>query len=271
MTTLQLYIGAAAHLVQQAHSLPASEQEHAHALGLDAGSERALAYASGRVLLRQMLASTLGCLPEDVPLDKVPSGKLVCRALMGGKPVHVSLSHTAVPMSAAGPAEVYVACSLSQACSNGVDIEWSLRQPRWRATAKRRFHASEWEDLESAGGSIGRQAFLRLWCLKEARVKAEDGQLLDSLARPVSSARVRDVVWPAGEQAVTAQVHCGAPADVHAAQLGAQEGAEGGMPMQFAAFSLPLSPRGEGGGAALIGAAAAQTDENLTLQLTSFL
>ena len=249
--------------------LPAFEQAHARALGFDVGSERALAYVSGRVLLRQMLAHILGCQPADVPLQKAASGKLVCRA-RAGEPVHISLSHTAVPARDGDPAEVYAACSFSDACSNGVDIEWSHREPRWRATAKRRFHASELACLESAEESAGRLAFLRLWCLKEARVKAQDGQLLDSLARSVPDACVRSVIWPAGAEAFTAHLQYEGVSGTGEASAREQVSSIGGMPMRFAAFSHPLSVHGAGG-AALIGAAAVETGENLTFQLTSFL
>jgi 4'-phosphopantetheinyl transferase len=148
--------------------LTPSERARLQSLGTAARRDTFLA---GRWLARRAVQRWLG---RDVlpALDVAPSG--ACR-VAGGDAVFVSISHSAGS----------VACAVA-AVPVGVDIE-SLRRPRDALGVAQAVHsAAQREALLALPDEARAVAFLELWTLKEAWLKAR-GQGLDfALMRALS-------------------------------------------------------------------------------------
>lgn len=127
---------------------------------------RIRSFALSRLLLQRLLA---GNLPPDVTptLGRAASGRL---ALAGTHGWHISLSH----------GSGLVAAMLSES-GCGIDIE-GPREMAWQKIANRYFSTGEQQWLEQQEAEAGPQAFLRLWTLKEAAVKAMGKGLANHLA-----------------------------------------------------------------------------------------
>ena len=127
---------------------------------------RIRSFAQSRLLLQRLLASSLPSYGTPT-LTRTTSGRLV---LAGASGWHISLSH----------GSGLVAAMLSEA-GCGIDIE-GPREMAWQKIAKRYFSAGEQQWLEQQEPEAGPQAFLRLWTLKEAAVKAMGKGLANHMA-----------------------------------------------------------------------------------------
>lgn len=145
------------------HGLTASEQEEMSRFH-DAG--RARSFFLSRLMLRHLIREQL-TENTDVVLNREHSGRLV---MSGAHGWHISLSHCSGR----------VAVTLAEAPC-GVDIE-VFREVAWEKIARRYFALSEQAWLESLPEREAGQAFLQLWTLKEAGVKAMGKGLANHLA-----------------------------------------------------------------------------------------
>ncbi len=112
-------------------------------------------YGSAQGGLRRIVASYIGCLPEEVNMCRQRRGK----PYVPGAP-EFNLSHTAGRMLAAfSPSPV------------GVDVESARRAVRAEALARKFFSHEETSRLTMLDGPIKALTFLRYWVCKEAIVK----------------------------------------------------------------------------------------------------
>lgn len=127
---------------------------------------RIRSFTQSRLLLQRLLAN---CLPSHATptLERAASGRL---ALSGAHGWHISLSH----------GSGLVAAMLSEARC-GIDIE-GPRDMAWQKIANRYFSTTEQQWLAQQEAAAGSQAFLRLWTLKEAAVKAMGKGLANHMA-----------------------------------------------------------------------------------------
>ena len=145
------------------HGLTPSEQEEMsrfHDIG------RARSFFLSRLMLRHLISEQL-TENTDVVLSREHSGRLV---MFGAPGWHISLSHCSGR----------VAVILAQAPC-GVDIE-VFRGVAWQKITRRYFARSEQAWLESLPEMKAKKAFLQLWTLKEAGVKAMGKGLANHLA-----------------------------------------------------------------------------------------
>ena len=130
--------------------------------------QRRHGYALSRYLLRQRLAATLNCSPAGLRFRLGSHGR---PELEHGE-FCFNLSHSGDWLALAlGP------------CPLGVDIEVTRPTRQLLAIAKRFFTAREYHALASLPNDAQESAFLELWCLKEALLKAHGGGLQAGLAR----------------------------------------------------------------------------------------
>lgn len=119
-----------------------------------------LRYRAGRVLLRRLLASKLGCAPDAVRLETGTLGK---PHLAGDRSLQFNLSHSAQ----------YALFGLAEGTPLGVDIEVNDRAfDDLDATAATCFTSAELLQLRAHPASERYAAFLRGWTRKEACLKA---------------------------------------------------------------------------------------------------
>jgi len=111
-------------------------------------------------LVRAWLADELGLAPADIPLSRDERG----RPRLGGalRDCDVSWSHSGEGLLMA----------LGRDVDLGVDLERARPRPRALELAHRFFHAAEHAWLRDLPEPDRNEAFLRLWCAKEAVVKA---------------------------------------------------------------------------------------------------
>lgn len=129
-------------------------------------AHRARSFLLSRLMLHRLMGEYLAQAPEAT-LSREPSGRLVVSGAPGW---HISVSHC--------PGRIAV--MLAEAPC-GVDIE-IFRDVPWQRIARRYFSRGEQEWLRSLPDSKARQAFLQLWTLKEAGVKAMGKGLANHLA-----------------------------------------------------------------------------------------
>lgn len=135
-----------------------SDAEQAHLTGYRF-REAAERYVVTRSLVRAVLGDRLGLTPRDIRVTRTDTGKPV---VTGG--VHFNVSHSGE----------LILLALSDERAVGVDIERKRDVPRVTAMAARWLDAREQSDLDRllAQGAELSEAFLRVWSLKEARIKA---------------------------------------------------------------------------------------------------
>ena len=134
--------------------------------------------------LRLLLAAYLDVPAHEVRIGRETGGKPFISSPESADPLHFNLSHagdaTLVALSLDGPL--------------GVDLEPADRRPRdLMAVARRYFHRGEVDYLQKLQESERQRAWLRIWTLKEALLKAEGGGLafgLDRFAVQLPAARV---------------------------------------------------------------------------------
>jgi len=143
--------------------------------------------------LRLLLAAYLDVPAHEVRIGRETGGKPFIASPESADPLHFNVSHsgdaTLVALSLDGPV--------------GVDLEPADRRPRdLMAVARRYFHPRETKHLEALAEPEQQRAWMRIWTIKEALLKAEGGGLgsgLDRFAVELSAAcvetgRVGDVL-----------------------------------------------------------------------------
>lgn len=135
-----------------------SAEERAH-LGGYRFRDAAERYVITRSLVRAVLSERLGTSPRDIPVTRTDTGKPIV-----ADAVHFNVSHSGNL--------VLLAVSASRAV--GVDVERKRSIPRVDAMAARWLSAGERAALDGIlrDGIDRSEAFLRVWSLKEARIKA---------------------------------------------------------------------------------------------------
>jgi len=140
-------------------------------------------FAAARSLMRRLLQQMTGIPATEWDFGIGDHGKpLVCRP-EAGRSIGINISH----------AQGMVACAAAPGTVIGVDLEWLGRvvEPR---IADRRFAAAEAASVRAAPPARRREAFLGIWTVKEAYVKALGGGLtiaLDSFVVETLSERPR--------------------------------------------------------------------------------
>jgi len=121
--------------------------------------EAAERYVVTRSLVRIVLSEHLGISARDIRVDRTDTGKPV----VAGE-VHFNVTHSAD----------LILVALSDECPIGVDVERRRDVERVHALVKRWLTDAERSELDQliARGATTSDAFLRVWSLKEARLKA---------------------------------------------------------------------------------------------------
>jgi phosphopantetheinyl transferase len=165
---VEVHLVRLASLCQAAASIATlSESERRFAAGI--GSQpRRTSFLAARVLLRELLARRLGCLPATVPIIRQADGRP--RLERGG--IELSLSHP----------DGWIAVALSTDCAIGVDAE-PVRPLAGMAEVVSEFFPPA-ARAEFAAASPDRQpsVFFRWWTRIEAAVKATGRGLDDAPA-----------------------------------------------------------------------------------------
>ena len=120
---------------------------------------------------RAWLGQALDTPPGELPLARDARG----RPRLGLPGLDVGWSHS-------GEGLLVV---LGRGLQVGVDLEWLRPRPKALNLARRFFAAAEADWLEALPGAEREPAFIRLWCAKEAVLKAHGRGLAFGLARLV--------------------------------------------------------------------------------------
>ena len=114
----------------------------------------------GEPAVRPLLGAALACSDERLPLHRSLQG----RPLLGPpyERFDAGWSHSGDALLLA----------LGESIQLGVDLEQLRPRPRAREIARRFFHADEVRWLEAGGADALESSFVRLWCAKEAVLKA---------------------------------------------------------------------------------------------------
>lgn len=120
------------------------------------------AYIAAHALARQMLSAAGGLPPEAWRFTRTAAGKPELEAAHGMPWLRFNLSHT----------RTLVACATTARDDLGLDVEDVARAPASPALAQRYFAAEEAALLAALPQDRRHEAFLRIWTLKEAFVKA---------------------------------------------------------------------------------------------------
>lgn len=121
---------------------------------------------------RAWLAPRLDCTPDAVPLQRTPHGRP--RLLVPHAQDDISWSHSGQGLLVAHVHDATV----------GIDLEYERPRKRVLALAQRYFHPDEAAWIEASTDEAARQtAFIRLWCAKEAVLKAHGRGLAFGLDR----------------------------------------------------------------------------------------
>lgn len=135
-----------------------SEHEQAHLTGYRV-REAAERYVVTRSLVRAVLGERLAMSPRSIGVSRTDTGKPVI-----AQGVHFNVSHSGD----------LILMAVSDERAVGVDIERKRDVQRVDALLRRWLSAEEQTEYASLhrGGASESEAFLRLWSLKEARLKA---------------------------------------------------------------------------------------------------
>ena len=120
-------------------------------------------YALSHAILRLALSEYASVSPQDWRFVAGPWGKpeIVSPALQ--TPLWFNLAHT----------NGFTACAVGRDRDLGVDVENVNRTTSYQDLARRFFAPQEYEYLENLPLGLQREAFFRIWTLKEAYIKAE--------------------------------------------------------------------------------------------------
>ena len=119
-----------------------------------------VARARGEPTVRPLLSDALQCPPGSLPMSRDAGG----RPRLGAPYRHMDIgwSHSG---------EVLV-LALGESVELGVDVERVRDRPRLAEIAARFFHPDETSRLQALPQDLMAEAFVRLWCAKEAVLKA---------------------------------------------------------------------------------------------------
>jgi 4'-phosphopantetheinyl transferase len=162
------------HLWQYAIGKPPVAQHLAYAMTLlsDAEKRKCAAfhfekhraeYALSHAMLRLVLSEYGPVKPEEWQFLTGEWGKPEIAGPVMDTPLWFNLSHT----------DGFVACVAGRVRQLGVDVENMNRMTSCGEIAKHSFAAAEYEYLKSLPPGRQREAFFRIWTLKEAYIKAE--------------------------------------------------------------------------------------------------
>ncbi|QOW24768.1 4'-phosphopantetheinyl transferase superfamily protein [Lysobacter sp. H23M47] len=162
-------------------------------------------------LARRWLGERLGCPPEELSLPRDDHG----RPQLGGRFARWdgNWSHSGAGLLVALGRDVRL----------GIDLEWVRPRPRAMELARRFFTASEADAIANLPPAQREPAFLRLWCAKEAVLKAHGRGLafgLDKFEFEISDT---------GICLVRCDAALGDPAQWSLRELGPQPGYVGAM------------------------------------------
>lgn len=128
--------------------------------------------ARAEPLARSWLGARLGIDPDALPLSRDARNRPQLQGALAG--MDINWSHSG--------GRLLVACA--RGARIGVDVESTARRrPRALELARRYFHPAEHDDLAALPEPARQAAFLRLWCAKEAVLKAHGVGLVFGLHR----------------------------------------------------------------------------------------
>lgn len=114
----------------------------------------------GEPSARRVLGAALDCTPDNLPIERDARGK---------PHLHAPFADRAISWSHSGHA---LLVAMGPARELGVDVEQYRERPRMMEIAQRFFHPSELGWLRAQDDAARTDAFVRLWCIKEAVLKA---------------------------------------------------------------------------------------------------
>ena len=148
-----------------------SQDEQTRAAGIRRPIDR-IAFVAGRALSRLTLARHLDATPQAIEFQRNPFGKPY---LESGPSFNLSHSGSAVLLA------------ITQSGQLGVDIEQVRSMNDMDDVARRIMSAAELDEYIALSGAERESAFFRIWCRKEAFVKAIGHGLSAGLERLVVS------------------------------------------------------------------------------------
>lgn len=152
-------------------------------------------YLAARALVRSVLSLQAGTPPADWRFGATARGKPFIEGLAGHPKLHFNLAHT----------HGLVVCAVSTAHARlGVDVESIDRRTAALDIADSHFSPAECTWLRSVPAEQLSQAFMQLWTLKEAWIKATGEGLSAELNQCIFALPARPVAGPA---AVPATFH----------------------------------------------------------------
>ena len=180
------------HLWQYAIGQPPAAQHLAYAMTLLSGAEKQRCagfyferhraeYALSHAMLRLVLSEYAPVKPQEWQFVTGDWGKPEIASPVTDTPLWFNLSHT----------DGFAVCVAGRVRQLGVDVENMNRMESCDEIAQRFFAAAEYEYFRNLPPALQREAFFRIWTLKEAYIKAEG----KGLAIPLDSFHFR---FPAG-------------------------------------------------------------------------
>lgn len=170
-------------LCQDGHGLLSSD-ERARFESM-ANPVRAQRYRLGRILLRQALASHLGCDPGTLAFGRGAEGKLILEHPRQAG-IDFCLSHS----------RRETVLAVVRASGVGIDVEPFSRAPEVLKIARRFYPDDERRHIEARGERAASEA-LALWTLKEAAVKAIGSTIWRGLSGVPVEIAGRRIEWHA--------------------------------------------------------------------------
>ena len=143
-----------------------------------------LSYTAAHALARGLLSARAGGEPSSWRFTVGPHGKPEVLAPVTSPRLRVNLSHT----------RGLAAAVVTEEHDVGIDVEWLDRRPASGDLARRFFAPAECAQLEAFPPALADEAFLSIWTLKEAYIKATGkglAQPLDSFAFTLDPLAIR--------------------------------------------------------------------------------
>lgn len=165
-------------------SLSSSERTRARSIISGPAQRR---FIVGRAKLRQILSKYCAVEPHVVPILESTTGKPYLQSPFSG--IVFNLSHSAD----------LAIVAVSEQVRLGIDLESRRRKLKALIHAAHWLHPAELRDLRTLTLEERQDAFLRLWCRKEAVLKAEGSGLrfpLHSFRVSAAPHRSEVVTWP---------------------------------------------------------------------------